>query len=154
MSGESDSTFSLRSADGACGAGPAARTTRRFLIEALLLAAMLVYSGVLWIWGAGRADIHNAMEAMPRGGRLTVSFELRGGFVSFSVADTGVGIDKADLPKVFLPFYSTKAKGLGLGLNIARRTIEANGGSLELKSARGKGTKVTVTLPIALETPR
>jgi PAS domain S-box-containing protein len=101
-----------------------------------------------------RSLLDNAVEAMPSGGRLIVSFGLKGGLVSISVADTGVGIDKADLPKVFLPFHSTKAKGLGLGLPIAKRMIEANGGSMELKSTKGKGTKVTVMLPIASETPR
>jgi signal transduction histidine kinase len=100
-----------------------------------------------------RTLLDNAVEAMPRGGRLTVSFELKGGSVSFSATDTGMGIDKADLTKVFLPFYSTKAKGLGLSLNIARRIIGAIGGSMELESTCGKGTKVTVTLPIASELP-
>jgi PAS domain S-box-containing protein len=97
--------------------------------------------------------LENAVDAMPHGGKLTISFELKGGSVSFSVADTGAGISKPDLLKVFQPFYTTKAKGLGLGLPIARKIAEAHGGSLELKSKQGAGTKVTVTLPIASETP-
>ena len=59
--------------------------------------------------------------------------------------DTGVGMDAEALARVFEPYFSTKATGTGLGLPIARRNIELNGGTIEVESDKGRGTTVTMT---------
>ena len=71
-----------------------------------------------------------------------------------SVTDTGVGMDREALARVFEPYFSTKATGTGLGLPIARRNIELSGGTIEVDSERGRGTRVTIILPVAAESPQ
>jgi signal transduction histidine kinase len=93
--------------------------------------------------------IENALHAMPGGGKLTVSCRLSTGHVVVEVSDTGVGMDADALAKIFEPYFSTKATGTGLGLTIAKRNIELNGGAISVASRRGVGTTVTMTLPIA-----
>jgi signal transduction histidine kinase len=90
--------------------------------------------------------IRNAREAMPEGGRLSVTARAAGDEVVVSVADTGVGIAPEVLSRVTEPLYSTKARGLGLGLSIARAILDKNGGSLRVASEPGKGSTFTVTL--------
>ena len=63
------------------------------------------------------------------------------------IRDTGVGMDEESLARVFEPYFSTKAAGTGLGLPIARRNVEASGGTVEVSSAKGRGTTVTMRLP-------
>ena len=63
------------------------------------------------------------------------------------VADTGVGMDEEALGRIFEPYFSTKATGTGLGLTIARRNIDLNGGRIEVRSRRDAGTTVTIYLP-------
>ena len=63
------------------------------------------------------------------------------------MTNTGVGMDEEALERVFEPYFSTKTTGTGLGLPIARRNIELNGGSIEVRSIKGEGTTVTVRLP-------
>jgi nitrogen fixation/metabolism regulation signal transduction histidine kinase len=96
--------------------------------------------------------IENAIHAMPGGGRLTIAsrretVDGRGSAV-VSVNDTGVGMGPEDVARIFEPYFSTKATGTGLGLTIAKRNIELNGGSIEVESARGTGTTVVVRLPL------
>jgi signal transduction histidine kinase len=67
-----------------------------------------------------------------------------------SIADTGVGMDEAAVGHIFEPYFSTKTTGTGLGLTIAQRNVEANGGSIAVTSQRGVGTTVTVSMPVAL----
>ncbi len=93
--------------------------------------------------------IENALHAMPGGGDLTISAWPEPGFVVFEVRDTGVGMDKEALSRVFEPYFSTKATGTGLGLPIARRNIELSGGAIEVESEKGVGTVVRVRLPAA-----
>lgn len=69
--------------------------------------------------------------------------------VELTLADTGVGMDEEALTHLFEPYFSTKAVGTGLGLSIARRNVELNGGTIAVASARGQGTTVTLTLPVA-----
>ena len=88
----------------------------------------------------------NALEAMPEGGRLTVTARAVDGILETSVADTGVGIPAELLGRVMEPLYSTKARGLGLGLSIARAILEKNGGSLRAASEPGRGSTFTVSL--------
>ncbi len=90
--------------------------------------------------------IRNAREAMPEGGRLTVTARAVDGVLETSVADTGVGIPAELLGRIMEPLYSTKARGLGLGLSIARAILEKNGGSLRAASEPGKGSTFTVVL--------
>ena len=63
--------------------------------------------------------------------------------------DTGVGMEADALERLFEPYFSTKATGTGLGLTIAKRNVELNGGTIGVTSAKGRGTEVTITLPAA-----
>ena len=77
--------------------------------------------------------IHNAIQAMPQGGHLLFStgvFEERPGNVLISVSDSGIGIAEAEIEKVFRPFHTTKENGVGLGLSLSHRIIEAHGGAI------------------------
>jgi signal transduction histidine kinase len=93
--------------------------------------------------------VRNAREAMARGGRLTVAARPDGDAVAVDVTDTGPGIAADNLKRIMEPLYSTKARGLGLGLAIARSILEKNKGSLRVDSEPGKGTTFTVRLPAA-----
>lgn len=88
----------------------------------------------------------NAREAMPQGGRLTITARPAGDAVETTVADTGVGIPPEQLSRVMEPLYSTKARGLGLGLAIARAILEKNKGSLRVASEPGQGSTFSVRL--------
>ena len=92
----------------------------------------------------------NAIEAMEPGGKLQVdiSDSDENGSLNIQVSDTGKGIDKKDLPKIFDPYFTTKSSGTGLGLAIAHNIVEAMGGTIEVKSEVGKGTAFTLRLPI------
>lgn len=90
--------------------------------------------------------IRNAREAMPEGGQLTVTARAVDGVIETAVADSGVGIPAEQLSRVMEPLYSTKARGLGLGLSIARAILEKNGGSLRVASEPGRGSTFTVYL--------
>jgi PAS domain S-box-containing protein len=91
--------------------------------------------------------ISNAVEAMPSGGTLSLSVRAQGDKVVAEVADTGVGMDPATLRQLFNPFFTTKAKGLGLGLAICQRLVQAHGGEIDVSSEEGKGTTAVITLP-------
>jgi PAS domain S-box-containing protein len=92
--------------------------------------------------------IKNAVEAMPKGGKLTIKSRKLNGNVQFAFLDTGIGMSKETIENLWNPFFTTKARGMGFGLPICKRIIEAHGGSIAVKSALGKGTTFTVTLPI------
>ena len=92
--------------------------------------------------------IENALHAMPGGGTLTIDAALAPHKrVQLRVTDTGVGMDTDSMAKIFEPYFSTKAIGTGLGLTIAKRNVEANGGTISVASERGKGTSVTMAVP-------
>ncbi|MDR0827738.1 MAG: PAS domain-containing sensor histidine kinase [Desulfovibrio sp.] len=94
--------------------------------------------------------IKNSLEAMPEGGILTLVVKRAEPFVQIDVIDTGAGMD-ADLQKqVFNPFFSTKNVAAGLGLAMSRKVIKEMGGDLVLESHKGRGTRVSITLPMAL----
>jgi signal transduction histidine kinase len=95
--------------------------------------------------------VENALHAMPGLGSLTVDAHQGASSVVIDVTDTGVGMDREALERVFEPYFSTKASGTGLGLPIARRNIELSGGSVQVESEKGRGTRVTITLPVAAE---
>jgi signal transduction histidine kinase len=93
----------------------------------------------------------NARDAMPRGGRLTITARRNPPDVELVVQDTGVGIPAEHLPKVLEPFYSTKPDGNGLGLAICRSIVWQMQGKLAITSSPGVGTCVTVALPVPVE---
>jgi len=89
----------------------------------------------------------NALHAMPDGGQLEMTAERLGKKVAIKVIDTGRGISQADQARVFEPFFTTKAKGTGLGLSLCKKIVEEHDGTIEVQSAAGTGTSVTITLP-------
>jgi two-component system sensor kinase FixL len=84
---------------------------------------------------------------MPEGGQLTIRGRQQGNDLEVVVADTGVGILSENLARVMEPLYSTKARGLGLGLALARDIVEKHGGSLSVTSEPQRGSTFTVKLP-------
>jgi len=94
----------------------------------------------------------NAIDAMPEGGRLSVTV-TRGteNNTVITVSDTGTGIEREDVEKIFNPYYTTKPAGTGLGLAIVHRIIEAHGGILSVTSAPGTGTSIMITLPVEIK---
>ncbi len=90
--------------------------------------------------------IRNANDAMEHGGRLAISGCLVDGSIEISVSDTGVGIDPKDIDRIMEPLHTTKARGLGLGLAIARSIVEKNQGSLRVSSKLGRGSTFTIRL--------
>jgi signal transduction histidine kinase len=94
--------------------------------------------------------IENALHAMPGGGTLRIeASQIDDSYVQLCFIDTGVGMDRASLDRIFEPYFSTRASGTGLGLTIAKRNVELNGGKIEVESERGKGTAVKIMLPVA-----
>jgi PAS domain S-box-containing protein len=91
--------------------------------------------------------IRNAIDAMPKGGLLTITSRKADDNVEIVFTDTGIGMSKETLGKVFSPLFTTKAKGMGFGLAIARRFLVSHGGKISVKSTVGKGTTFTVTIP-------
>lgn len=91
----------------------------------------------------------NALQAMPDGGTLRVSTEKENGYFNLRVSDTGFGISRENLSKIFEPFFTTKMKGLGLGLAITKRVIEEHGGKIELTSVEGRGSQISLRLPVS-----
>jgi len=93
----------------------------------------------------------NGIEAMQKGGTLKISTKKANGFVHVSFKDTGVGISRESREKIFTPFFTTKAKGMGLGLSICKKFVENHGGTIQVESEVGKGSTFTVRLPIPQE---
>jgi len=91
----------------------------------------------------------NSMQATERGGTVSVAVQPfpRGDGVVLSVADTGRGISPENLARVFDPFFTTKEEGTGLGLAICRQIVEQHGGTIEIESQPGAGTRIVVLLP-------
>jgi PAS domain S-box-containing protein len=95
--------------------------------------------------------ITNAIQAMPEGGKITISVRenLEAGTVSISFTDTGTGISADGMKRLFQPLFTTKIKGIGLGLTQCKNLTEANGGGIDVVSTAGKGATFTVILPVA-----
>jgi two-component system phosphate regulon sensor histidine kinase PhoR len=99
--------------------------------------------------------IDNAIRYSKPGGRVDVTLRARDGEVVLGVQDTGLGIPKRDLPRIFERFYrvdrarSRETGGTGLGLSIVRHVVENHGGRISVDSELGRGTRVEVRLPAA-----
>lgn len=90
--------------------------------------------------------VRNARDAMPEGGQLTVSSDTNESTVAFHVNDTGTGISPENLKQVLEPLFTTKARGMGLGLSITRSIVEKNQGKLSVESELGVGSRFTIEL--------
>jgi two-component system sensor kinase FixL len=93
--------------------------------------------------------VRNARDAMPEGGRLIIGGRVTDDYVELSVTDNGTGIPAADLEKVLEPLFTTKARGMGLGLPITRAIVEKNLGTLHMDSELGHGSTFSIRLPAA-----
>jgi len=92
--------------------------------------------------------IKNSVDAMPEGGKLTIRSKDTKGNLEITFTDTGVGMAEDILGKIGTPLFTTKAKGIGLGLSICKRIVDAHWGNISVKSKVGKGTTFTLTIPI------
>ena len=91
--------------------------------------------------------VSNAIQAMPDGGNLALTMDIKENNACLTVADTGVGIPENIKPKLFSPMFTTKSKGQGLGLAVVKRLVEALKGTIDFESEEGKGTKFIIKLP-------
>ena len=92
--------------------------------------------------------ILNAVQAMPEGGKLTVKYAIIDKkWLDISVSDTGIGIPAENMDKIFDPMFTSKAKGIGLGLALIKILVDANGGKISVNSKVGEGTAFTLKLP-------
>ena len=91
--------------------------------------------------------ISNAVDAMPSGGKLTIRSKRSKGGLEIAFIDTGIGMSRDIVEKIWKPLFTTKAKGMGLGLSICKRVVEAHGGRIHVKSDVGEGTEFTVKIP-------
>jgi signal transduction histidine kinase len=92
--------------------------------------------------------LDNAAKASTPGSEVTLrGARAAGGLVSLEVADRGKGIERADLERIFEPFYTTRPDGTGLGLAIVRKLVRAHRGEVQVRSAPGQGATFTVLLP-------
>jgi len=89
----------------------------------------------------------NAIEAMQSGGVLSLQAAPRNGAVDITIADTGCGMSKDEMARVFEPFFTTKRGGVGLGMAVSRKIIDAHQGQVMIDSAKGRGTTVKISLP-------
>jgi signal transduction histidine kinase len=93
--------------------------------------------------------ITNGFEAMPDGGVLTVSATTAGGSAQITVTDTGTGMSAETREKIFTPFYTGKVRGIGLGLAVTKRVVDAHGGTITVESTPSVGTSFTISVPAA-----
>ncbi len=92
--------------------------------------------------------IKNSYDAMPNGGSLTIKTKTANGKICFSFTDTGEGMTPEILSRIWSPLFTTKAKGMGFGLAICKRSVEAHGGKIVAESEHKKGTTIVVELPL------
>jgi len=92
----------------------------------------------------------NAIQAMPEGGKLTIDARKGDKFVEVAISDTGDGISEDVIGKIFDPLFTTRAKGIGLGLAVCKSIIERHAGTIGVESKVGKGATFTVRLPLKL----
>jgi signal transduction histidine kinase len=121
--------------------------------EGIRVADRTLYEPTIWV-DVNKMErvflnlIKNAFDAIPAKGTLEVRSKRVGENVEIAFVDDGVGMSEQTLAKVFTPLFTTKAKGMGFGLAICKRIVEAHGGKIRAASSLGRGTTFTVTLPI------
>jgi len=91
--------------------------------------------------------LRNAVDAMPDGGKLTITSKESNGKVKIAITDTGIGMTEEMMGKLWSPLYTTKPRGMGFGLVICKRIVEAHEGTITAESKVGEGSTFTVTLP-------
>jgi len=104
------------------------------------------------LWEAVLNLIRNALDAMPDGGNLTVTAQRHGPEALISVSDNGCGMTEEEARHLFVPFFTTKSDGTGLGLAYTQRVINEHGGRIDCATARGKGSTFSIQLPLAVAT--
>ncbi len=92
--------------------------------------------------------VTNSLNAMPQGGRIFISVHREGNLARLSVKDTGIGIPEEILSKLFLPLFTTRSKGVGLGLSVCKRMVDTMKGNIAINSKLGEGTEVIVEIPM------
>jgi signal transduction histidine kinase len=92
--------------------------------------------------------IRNAIDAIPNKGDIYISTDIQSDGILISVKDTGGGIPKDVMNRLFQPFVTTKEKGTGLGLLYCKNAVEAHGGKISVRTAKGKGTTFDISLPL------
>jgi signal transduction histidine kinase len=98
--------------------------------------------------------INNAIEASDQGQDVEIVVENKKRSIAITIRDHGSGMDRETLDNIFVPFYSRKSSGTGLGMAIAKKIIDGHWGRILIESQIGKGTKVTVEMPRELEAER
>ena len=93
--------------------------------------------------------LQNSIEAMPAGGKLSITTRRQNGHAEIDISDTGPGVPEDEAEQIFLPFYSTKETGMGLGLPLARRILQQHRGALKLAPSENGGSRFTIQLPAA-----
>ena len=101
------------------------------------------------LWQAMLNLIRNSRQAMPDGGELTIGTWRDGGRVLVRISDNGKGMTEEQLQKMFVPFFTTKKEGTGLGLALVQQIVTEHGGHVECESASGRGSVFTLFLPVA-----
>ena len=91
--------------------------------------------------------VNNSIQSMPKGGQITITAIRKGDSVLLTISDEGAGIPNENIPKLFLPLFTTKPKGIGLGLTICKRLVEAHRGNIVVASKVNAGTEVTIEIP-------
>jgi signal transduction histidine kinase len=103
------------------------------------------------LWEALLNLIRNALDAMPSGGNLTVSAKRNGAEALVAISDNGRGMTEEEARNLFVPFFTTKSDGTGLGLAYAQQVINEHGGRIDFATALGKGSTFSVQLPLAVD---
>ncbi len=124
---------------------PAQNITTEVLLESDLPT---VYVDPQHIGQVFKNLIMNAYQAMPQGGQLTFQAETVDNYVCLTLTDTGVGMSEATLEKIFEPLFTTKTKGIGLGLVVSKNLLEVNDSTIKVHSVLGQGSSFIINLPI------
>lgn len=96
--------------------------------------------------------VNNSIQSMSKGGHIAITAIRKGDSVVLTIRDEGAGIPNEYIPKLFLPLFTTKSKGIGLGLTICKRLVEAHRGNIDVTSKANAGTEVTIKIPQDEET--
>jgi two-component system sensor histidine kinase HydH len=91
----------------------------------------------------------NSLAAMKKGGKLVIMLLPGESYLSVIISDTGMGIEKTDLPRIYDPYFTSKPAGTGLGLAIVQKIMEAHGGHINVESTAGQGTKIFLLFPFS-----